>query len=130
MVEASGLLVLAGAVLAALWGVGHLAPTRAMVKGFEPVSEDNRLIITMEWLIEGVALIMAGVIVGVVTWVGGPDDPVSIAVYAAVAAMLLIFAAVTVVTGARTKLLPLRLCPIVKSSAAGLILAGAYLGTL
>ena len=130
MVEFVGILVLAGAVLASLWGVGHLVPTKAMVKGFGPISDDNRLIITMEWLIEGVALIMMGVIVGVVTWVGGPSDPVSIAVYATVAATLLLFAAVTVVTGARTKLLPLRLCPVVKSSAAALILVGAYLGTL
>ena len=38
--------------LVALWGVSHAIPTRQVVAGFEPITRDNRLVITQEWLAE------------------------------------------------------------------------------
>jgi hypothetical protein len=45
-----------GAGLTLLWGSAHLFPTKSVVRGFGEISVDNRRIITMEWLIEGVAV--------------------------------------------------------------------------
>ena len=50
-----------GAGLTTLWGIAHLFPTRNVVADFGDISEDNRHIITMEWIVEGVALIFIGV---------------------------------------------------------------------
>ena len=33
-----------------LWGVAHTVPTRQVVRGFAPISTDNRRILTQEWL--------------------------------------------------------------------------------
>ena len=40
-----------GAGLTALWGIAHLVPTKSVVDGFGDISEDNRHIITMEWIV-------------------------------------------------------------------------------
>ncbi|MEW6059729.1 MAG: hypothetical protein AB1551_06265 [Actinomycetota bacterium] len=47
-------LAIAAAVLVALWGVAHAIPTRAVVAGFGAISEDNRRVITQEWLAEAI----------------------------------------------------------------------------
>ena len=36
------------------WGVAHLAPTRAVTASFGDISLDNRRILVMEWMAEGV----------------------------------------------------------------------------
>jgi hypothetical protein len=41
-------------------GCGPHRPTRAVAAGFEPVSLDNRRILVMEWIAEGVTLIFIG----------------------------------------------------------------------
>ena len=58
-----------GAFLTFLWGVAHLFPTRSVVEGFGEISQDNRRIIAMEWIVEGVSLIFIGLIVASLTWV-------------------------------------------------------------
>jgi hypothetical protein len=45
---------LAAAILAA-WGVIHVAPTRQVVRSMEPSSNDSRLVITQEWIVEALA---------------------------------------------------------------------------
>jgi len=37
-------------------GIAHLIPTRSVARGFGDISPDNRRIITMEWIGEGVYL--------------------------------------------------------------------------
>ena len=46
-----------GAGFVAFWGIAHLFPTKNIVADFGEISEDNRHIITMEWIVEGMALI-------------------------------------------------------------------------
>ncbi len=58
-----------GAALTAIWGISHLMPTKNVVAGFGNISDDNRHIITMEWIVEGVSLIFIGVLVAAVTFV-------------------------------------------------------------
>ena len=49
-----------GAGFVAFWGIAHLFPTKNVVADFGEISEDNCNIITMEWIVEGVALIFTG----------------------------------------------------------------------
>ncbi len=117
------LLLGAGAVLIFLWGVGHLMPTRNVVGGFGDISADNRHIITMEWLLEGLTLCFIGILVALVAY-AGIDQPVAVLVARACAVFLIVMAVVSAFTGARTPVLPMKLCPVVKSVAAGLIFSG------
>ena len=49
-----------GATILIVWGIAHIIPTRNVVAGFGPLSEDNRINITMEWVAEGLALAFVG----------------------------------------------------------------------
>lgn len=112
------MLLYSGSVVIFLWGVGHLVPTRNVVADFGEISLDNTRIITMEWLIEGLTLCFIGVLVVLFTSVLGPSDSATNLVARAAGAMLLVLAAVSALTGARTAVLPMKLCPYVKSAVA------------
>ena len=115
-------LTYAGAVLIFIWGVAHIIPARAVVDGFGPISTDNRRIITMEWVAEGLALCFIGLLVLISTIAdAGATAPVMSAV------MLLVMAAWTALTGARTSILPIKVCPFVKTGVAVLFLLGVAL---
>jgi len=119
-------LLYVGAALTGLWGVSHLIPTRSVVAGFGGISLDNRRIITMEWIVEGVALIFMGLLVAALTWV----DPASAAArvaYLVTVAGLLALAAVSLFTGFKVNFLPFRLCPFIFSGSALLILVGGVI---
>ena len=115
-----------GAALTALWGISHLIPTRGVVAGFGEISDDNRHIITMEWIVEGVSLIFIGVLVAVVTAVD-PSAAVSTAVYLVTAVGLLVLALVALFTGFKVRFLPFKLCPVILTVSAVLVLVGALL---
>ena len=111
-------LLFIGSAVIFLWGVGHLLPTRNVVAGFGELSSDNTKIITMEWLIEGFTLCFLGVLVALVALILGPLGAATHLVARATAAMLLIMATVSAFTGARTAVLPMKLCPFIKSAVA------------
>ena len=123
----SNVLLFLGSGIVILWGIAHIIPARSVVKGFGELSEDNRRIITMEWVAEGLTLIFIGALVLLVTLQGGPPDPVSVLVTRACALMLLTMAAWTFVTGGRTSIVPIKICPLVKSSVAVLFVLGTIL---
>ena len=79
----SYVMVSIGAVVIFLWGIGHLIPTRSVVAGFGALSEDNKRIITMEWIAEGLTLCFIGLLVFMVTLYAGPQNLVSVFVYRA-----------------------------------------------
>lgn len=112
-----------GATIPALWGISHLFPTRSVVKGFGDISRDNKLIITMEWIIEGVTLVFIGVLVATVTIID-PASVVSLTVYILSAFILIVLAIVSLFTGFRVDFLPFKLCPLVFTVSAILILIG------
>ena len=116
-------LIYIGAALPFFWGVSHLFPTKSIIRGFGEISADNRRIVAMEWIIEGVALIFIGAIVGMVTALE-PKNVISTVVYLSSSACLLILAAVSIFTGFNINFLPFRLCPIIFTTAALLIAAG------
>ena len=107
-----------GSVVVFLWGAGHILPTRSVVAGFGELSSDNARIITMEWLIEGVTLCFVGALVALVAAILGPLDAGTHLVARAAAAMLIVLAVISAYTGARTAVLPMKLCPYVKGAVA------------
>jgi hypothetical protein len=122
----NSILLIGGAVLVAFWGIAHIFPTKGVVKDFGDISRDNRLIITMEWVVEGINLAFIGFLVVLLAIVAGADNPVSKLVYWSVGGLLVIMAVWHSLTGARTKAIPMKLCPVIFSTSAVLI----FLGTL
>jgi len=115
------LLIYVAAGIVTLWGIAHIMiPTRAIMDGFGPISADNRRILLMEWLMEGVLLIFLGVLVVLVTLFGEVSNNTTILVYRSCAVVLLVMAGISLFTGARTKMLPMKLCPPIFVSAATL----------
>lgn len=111
--------------LTLIWGVAHLFPTKSVVKGFGEISVDNKHIITMEWVIEGVTLIFLGITIAVIAML----DPVSwIAqiVSLLIAVFLIVLAVISTVTGFRVNFFPFKLCPFIFTASAILIIAGVF----
>lgn len=113
------------ASLTALWGIAHLFATRGVVSGFGDLTPDNRRIITMEWIVEGVALVSTGAFVAAATAIQR-EAAVSAAVYAVAIGTLVLLALVSLFTGFRVAFLPFRLCPFIFAGSASLIAWGAW----
>jgi hypothetical protein len=109
-----------------LWGVAHLFATRGVVTGFGDLSPDNRRIITMEWITEGIALISTAAFVAVAT-AFQPEARVSGAVYVVAICTLVALAVVSLFTGFKIRFLPFRLCPFIFGASAVLIAWGVWL---
>src|SRR4030066_2066148 len=106
------ILLYVGSAVITLWGIAHIFPTKSVVGGFGPISQDNKRIITMEWIAEGLALCFIGLLVLFVTIWGEARNQTSIIVYMTSAAMLVIMAALASVTGARQSIGPIKICPL------------------
>ena len=117
------LMLYVGSSIIFLWGVGHLIPTRNIVRDFGALTPDNVRIITMEWIAEGLTLCFIGVLVALATFNGGPEAQATRLVVRAAAVMLFALALVSAFTGARTAILPMRLCPWIKSAVAIIFIA-------
>ena len=121
----SSTLFLAGSIIVLVWGIAHMVPTRSVVKGFGEISQDNKRILTMEWLAEGVALCFIGLLGLLVTLYGDPAGFTATIVYRAIAGVLIAIAVVAGLTGARTSVIPIKICPVILSVAAILFLVGS-----
>jgi hypothetical protein len=120
-------LIYMGSILITLWGIGHIFPTKSIVKDFGTLSDDNKKIITMEWIAEGMALIFLGLL-PLFTFIF--SDSSEIAFYISIlgsAGMLVAMAILSAFTGARTSIFPMKMCPYVKSSGALLLILGAVI---
>jgi hypothetical protein len=116
------LLYIAGA-LSFLWGVAHLFATAGVVKDFGNISQDNKLIITMEWIVEGVALFFLGLLTIIVTKTDS-ESKLAKNVYSSIIVALFSLAIVSLFTGFQIDFLPFRLCPLIFSTSAILIIIG------
>jgi len=121
------ILLYSGSIVIVLWGIAHIVPTRSVVHGFGEISKENRRIIAMEWIAEGLTLCFIGVLVLLVNIRGGHQNPISILVYRLCALMLLLMAGLTALTGARASIAPIRICPFVKAFVAAMFLLGSLL---
>ena len=120
-------LIYIGAIIIMLWGIAHIAPTKFVVNGFGSISEDNRRIITMEWIAEGLTLVFIGLLVLFITLSGGAQNPASLIVHRVSSVMLIVLAGLSLLTGARTSIVPMKICPLIKITVAILFLLGSVL---
>jgi hypothetical protein len=117
----AALAYIAGAAVA-VWGVAHVIPTRQVLAGFEPVTDDNRRIIAQEWLAEAFTMWgIAALVIGV-TAAGGIDVSARGWIYRGVAGLLAALAVLTALTGARTPVIWFRICPVLLAGSAVLLL--------
>ena len=119
----SDILFFIGATLTVVWGVAHLFPTRNVVKGFGDISQDNKHVITMEWIIEGAALIFIGVLITGVTIIDSSNQ-VSEYVYYLSILMMVSLAVISLFTGFKVNFLPYKLCPLIFTGSAVMIFLG------
>jgi hypothetical protein len=120
------ILIYIGSAIIILWGIAHLIPTKAIVKGFGDISADNKKVLAMEILAEGMTLIFLGVLPLLLTFMSDKDVLVNRTIFIC-AIMLLVMALLTLFTGARTSVIWYKICPAVKTVAAVLFILGSVL---
>lgn len=114
-------LAYSAAATVALWEVSHVIPTRQVVGGFAPIIADNRRVLTQEWLAEAVTMWgIAALIIAVAAGAGSAS--LRDWVYRILAGLLIALAALTALTGARTRVVWFKICPVVLSGSAALLL--------
>jgi hypothetical protein len=111
--------------LTIIWGIAHLFPIKNVVRNFGDISMDNKRIITMEWIIEGISLIFIGILTILIAISGSTSD-LSRYVYITIIIMLVTLSIVSFFTGFRVKFLPYRLCPVIFLTSAILIFLGLH----
>ena len=121
------ILIFIGSAIIILWGIAHLIPTKNIVAGFGAISEDNKKIIAMESIAEGLTLIFLGALPLLVTVLSDPQSAAATIVYLACAVMLLVMALLTLLIGARTPTIWYKICPAVKTAVAILFIFGSVL---
>jgi len=115
------------AALVSLWGVAHAIPTAQVLAGFEPITRDNRRIVLQEWLAEAFTMWgLAGIVVSV-TIVGGAGSHASQWAYRVVATLLVALAVLTGLTGARTPVVWFKICPVLLTFSAALLLVASLI---
>jgi hypothetical protein len=107
--------------IVAAWGVSHIIPTQKVVAGFGDLSRENSLVITMEWVAEGLALLFVAALVIAATIA---DQGVGVS-YIVCAGFLLVVGAWTAFTGARTGVIWFKMCPVVMVVSATLLVVAA-----
>ena len=110
------ILLYTGSAIIILWGISHLIPTKNVVKGFGDISTDNKRIITMEWIMEGILFLFIGILVILFF------NTALISAFA-----LIVMAIISAFTGARVNFLPYKLCPMVLTTTAVLYILGSLL---
>ena len=117
------ILLLSSSVLLLFWGIAHLIPINSVVKKFGDISEDNKRILTMEWITEGLALLFIAVVIATLTLL---DDRsmISTTIYVQCIVMLNVLSVVSLFTGFKVKFLPYKLCPLIFTGSSILILLG------
>jgi hypothetical protein len=121
------ILLIIGSISVIIWGIAHLFPTKAVVKGFGDISPDSKNILKMEWITEGFSLIFTGTLVLLVTIIGENENITSEIVCIASSVFLFSMAILSLLTGFKVNFLPYKLCPIIFSISGILILTGSLL---
>ncbi len=120
-------LIYIGSAIIVIWGIAHLIPTKNIIKGFGDISADNKKILAMEIIAEGLTLIFLGVMPMLIILYGDTQSLTAHIVFYAEAGMLLAMALVTMFTGSRTPVFWYKLCPAVKVIVAAFFVLGSVL---
>ena len=130
-----------GAILILSCGSIHLFLTKSIINGFNNMSEENKKVTFMEWIVEGLTLYFIGTLVLIITFSGLSKDLVSKILLGASFVLLLIMTILSLMTVVNLRtddliLRPnmqkiikfhLRSCPIIKFTSGILFLLGAFL---
>jgi len=108
-----------------VWGVSHVIPTRQVVAGFGAIDPDSRQIITMEWVAESLSFWFVAVLVFGTT-LASLDAAATDLVYRLSAGFLVSIGIWTAMTGARTKVIWFKMCPVVMSISATLLIVASF----
>ncbi|HET9082310.1 MAG TPA: hypothetical protein VFO01_17570 [Trebonia sp.] len=122
----SAVLAYLSAALITAWGTAHAVPTRQVLAGFNPITSDNRRIIQQEWLAEAFTMWGVAAVIIAATAAGGTTADVRAWVYRAVSALLIALAALTALTGARTPVIWFKICVVLLSVTAALLLVASF----
>jgi hypothetical protein len=120
------ILMYAASLMLIGWGLAHLFPTRAVVKGFGDISDENKRIITMEWIIEGLSLVFIGSLVAATTFVDRTSLLAKV-VYSSCIVLLNLLSVVSLFTGFRNSFIAFKLCPFIFTGSSILIAVGGIL---
>ncbi|MGD0834692.1 MAG: hypothetical protein ABSA40_09780 [Candidatus Dormibacteria bacterium] len=123
----TAVLVYAAAALVGLWGVAHAIPTHQVLVGFEPVTVDNRRVVKQEWLAEAITMWGLAAVLVVATAAGGAHATSTLWIDRVAAAWLVALAVLTALTGARTPVVWFKICPVLLTASAVLLLVGSLL---
>jgi hypothetical protein len=126
MFGVSAVLAYVAAGFVGLWGVAHVLPTAQVLRGFSDTSRDNRLVVTQEWVAEGMTMWFTAAVVVLAAALGGSHHALVDWLYRASAIMLIALAALTAVTGARTPVVFFKICPVLQSAAAAALVAASF----
>ncbi len=119
-------LVYIGGFLNICWGIAHLIPTNNIVRDFGDITGDNKLIIRMEWINEGLTLIFIGLLVIVVTMFTKVRTKSIKMVYLLSFFMLVAMSILSLFTGFKIDFIPFKLCPVIFSLSGVLIVQKAF----
>ena len=121
------ILVYIAAVLVFGWGIAHAVPTRQVLVAFEPVTVDNHRVIVQEWLAEAFTMWGIAAVLVVATAVGGAQADSSVWIDRVAAVLLEALAVLTALTGARTSVIWFKICSVVLTGSAILLIVASLL---
>jgi len=130
-----------GAILILSCGTVRILLTKSIINGFNSMSNENKKVTFMEWIVEGIVLYFIGIVILVITLSGKSEDFVSNILFGASFALLLIMTIISLMTVINLKIEELNLqpnikkiisihfksCPIIKLSSGILFLLGTFL---
>ena len=122
-------LFLAGGLISIVWGVAHLIPTLAIIKMFGAISEENKRVLAMSWIAEGISLIFIGAIVCLTVGIAGTENDATRVVTWSASAAMFSFVVVNLFTGFKTSIAPIKACVFVDGLAGLVFLIGSIINS-
>jgi hypothetical protein len=114
---------LAGVILAG-WGLVHVIPIRQVIRSLQPATNDSRLVITQEWVVEALAMWGLAALVIIATTVATPAAAENW-IYRTTSAIVTAIATLTALTGARTPVPWFKICLAVLAVVVALLLTAS-----
>lgn len=103
-----------GAILIISCGSIHILLTKSVINGFTNMSEGNKKVTSMEWIVEGLTLYFIGILVLIITYSGLTEEFVSKVVLGASFVLLLIMVILSLMTVLNLRIDDLTLKPNMK----------------
>jgi len=103
-----------GAILILSCGSIHLFLTKSIINGFNNMSEENKKVTFMEWIVEGLTLYFISILVLIITLSGLSEEFVSKVLFGASFVLLLIMTILSLMTVINLRIDDLTLQPNIK----------------